>query len=476
MNGGEGIPLLYASGVEGIWDYLVMDLLGPSLENIFRRSGRAMMDLRSVCSIAMQLIARLQFMHTRGILHRDIQLGNCVIGLGEKSATIYMIDFGFSKRYIDPYTKRHIPDSKEPRDFIGNYWFTSVGVHCKNQVPSRRDDLEAAALMLIHMLTPNGLHWTRNGIPKSDAQHRRIKKEKREARPEDLCKGLPSEFEEFLRYCRRLKFAECPDYERWIEEFRNLADGEGFGRSDAFIWPPPPPPGQATMLHTPGPRRAPATAASAVLEAILVDLAKLNFEGELPSSGDRANIDKAVEKAKSAAKQPAEAIVISDDSDDEKPKPRAPSPLGVRLPKAVQLNKLTAAITAATDYEEMSGVVTDFVAFLQSNRSRTLTKEGFAFLDALYKQLEDPSVLVVPLRTSRTRNPSQQQEAAPNAPRLKLDILATLKREVSAARSNRALAKMVADFGAVINKSSGRTVTKDGFAFLEGLAARLKKI
>ena len=101
--------------------------------------------------------------------------------------------------------------------------------------------------MLIHMLTPNGLHWTRNGVPKNDAQHRRIKKEKREARPEDLCKGLPSEFEEFLRYCRRLKFAECPDYERWIEEFRNLADEEGFGRSDAFIWPPPPQPAQVSM-------------------------------------------------------------------------------------------------------------------------------------------------------------------------------------------------------------------------------------
>lgn len=72
-------------------------------------------------------------MHSRGILHRDIQLGNCVVGVGGKAKTIYMIDFGFSKRYIDPYTKRHIPDSTSPRDFIGNYWFSSVGVHCKGR-------------------------------------------------------------------------------------------------------------------------------------------------------------------------------------------------------------------------------------------------------------------------------------------------------------------------------------------------------
>ena len=72
-------------------------------------------------------------MHNRSILHRDIQLGNCVLGPAHDSQTIYMIDFGFSKFYIDPVTRRHIPDSKEPRDFIGNYWFSSVRVHCKNR-------------------------------------------------------------------------------------------------------------------------------------------------------------------------------------------------------------------------------------------------------------------------------------------------------------------------------------------------------
>lgn len=70
-------------------------------------------------------------MHSRGILHRDIQLGNCAIGLGPNSQTVYMLDFGFSKQYIEPDTGRHIPDSKKKRDFIGNYWFSSVRVHCK---------------------------------------------------------------------------------------------------------------------------------------------------------------------------------------------------------------------------------------------------------------------------------------------------------------------------------------------------------
>lgn len=198
-------------------------------------------------------------MHGRGILHRDIQLGNCVIGLPPNEQTIYMIDFGFSKQYIDPRTNRHIPDSKVKRDFIGNYWFSSVGVHCRGRgkptpdlsmlspdsnlpVPSRRDDLEALALMLIHLLTPGGLVWTRNGVPKDNAEHDRLKRTKMMARPEDICRGMPDEFEEFLRYCRKLKFSETPDYSHWIDEFRGVAESHGFPESDGFVWPPPPPP------------------------------------------------------------------------------------------------------------------------------------------------------------------------------------------------------------------------------------------
>lgn len=68
-------------------------------------------------------IDRLEFMHSRGILHRDIQLGNTVVGLPPNDQTLYMIDFGFSKQYIDRTTGRHIEPERRKRDFIGNYWF-----------------------------------------------------------------------------------------------------------------------------------------------------------------------------------------------------------------------------------------------------------------------------------------------------------------------------------------------------------------
>jgi len=53
------MPTLWASGVEGPWDYLALDLLGSSLHSLFWRSNKSTMDLRSVLCIGMQVVSLL---------------------------------------------------------------------------------------------------------------------------------------------------------------------------------------------------------------------------------------------------------------------------------------------------------------------------------------------------------------------------------------------------------------------------------
>ncbi|KAA1469816.1 kinase-like protein [Dentipellis sp. KUC8613] len=510
LQGGTGIPTLWASNVVNGNDYLAIDLLGDSLDGMQRKNEKKPFDLRTTCTVAIQLLSRLEFMHSRGILHRDIQLGNMAVGLDDKDKLLYMIDFGFAKEYVNPHTGQHLPNTRQ-KYFTGNYWFSSINVHCRQQAHGRRDDLEAAALMLIHMLTPGGLPWTRNGVPKTDYYHSKLKKQKREARPEDLCRDMPEEFENFLRYCRALSFTGNPDYSYWRNQFRDLAFHLGFENIDQFVWPPPavatqkpipvlqalqaqPLPPLMPVQPLQPPQQQPARRQSDQMAQVLQDLANMRMSNR-PVLGDKKNIpqaprsDGANGNGKSAEvvapKKPPpqqQVIIISSDSEEN-----APAVVGARtrFSKAADLCRLTNAVSKAIDNKALASIVAEYAALLQGHTSRTLTKEGFAFLDALHKQLADPSVFMVPLRTSRTRGAGSGAGAAAdpeNAPAPqpqlweKRNKLWALRVGVSKARDNRTLAALVADFGKLTDKSSGRKLTKDGFAFLEGLAEQLKVV
>lgn len=484
LQGGVGMPTLWASGLWGRWDYLAMDLLGSSLDRLYRKSGKNMMDLRSACSLAIQLISRLEFMHSRGVLHRDIQLGNCVIGRESKQEMIYMIDFGFAKRYLDGRQK-HIANRAE-RSFVGNYYFSSVNVHCRGKTCSRRDDLESTALLLIHILIPGGLPWTRNGVPRDEAAHDRLKREKRAALPEHLARGLPEEFEEFLRYCRGLGFTQQPDYASWRERFRNLAKDLGYKDIDRFIWPPPPVPLQPasrpskSQPHLNQPK-AHHQIAETQLAGLLQGLAQLQIQRDnigRPVLGDRMNVqgggghggDSLLKKP-----GPTDVVVISDGEGSS-----GEYGLVHRYNKAARITKLAQAAGQAADNRVLARLTEDFVKLLRNSNSRTLTREGFAFLDALHKQLADPSVFIVPLRSSKTRSSRSQRDqesagagATEEAPHERRSRINGLCQALVKAQDNKTVARLVAEFGALIDRAAGRKLTKDGMTFLETVAERL---
>ncbi|KAH8108676.1 CK1/CK1 protein kinase [Phellopilus nigrolimitatus] len=513
LQGGVGMPTLWAAGIQGDYDYLVIDLLGPSLDNMYRKNNKRM-DLRSTICIAMQVISRLEFMHSRGILHRDIQLGNCVVGLEKNEGVIYMIDFGFSKRYIDPHTHKHIPDSKAKRDFIGNYWFSSVNVHCRGKVPSRRDDMEALALMLIHLVTENGLPWTRNGVPKTDKLHDIIIRKKLNARPDVLCRGLPPVFEEFLRYCRRLRFLDQPNYRFWRKEFAALAREKGYVEpdgsvSDALVWPP-------RLEEVPRPRplshRAPIPAGQRSMtdvdiEKVLGEIANLNLDSAIVPGAERpavapvpTNQDSSgagagaaapniadlqnsgqLDTAPEKAKQQADFIVISSDGSSD-PSSRQLD----RYAKQAAIRLLTRQARKAIDNAELGKLLRQFVDMLQANRSKVVTKEAFDFLAALSKQLEDPSVFVVPDSratsgnsdaNSAVTNGSQTRLRQRPPPAPKVETVKTIRQRLQTAplgMGNTQLALMLTEFSAAVRATSGKTLTRDGMAFLEGVESRLK--
>ncbi len=81
-------------------------------------------------------------------IHRDIKPNNFCIGINGNEDTIYLIDFGLSKKFMEG--KTHIK-FKQKRVLIGTTRYASINAHYYHE-QSRRDDLESLGYVLIFLL------------------------------------------------------------------------------------------------------------------------------------------------------------------------------------------------------------------------------------------------------------------------------------------------------------------------------------
>ena len=202
----QGIPKFYGFGDKENYYYLIQEFLGPNLSQLLNYCGKKKFTLGTVCLLAMQMINRIEYMHKRHYIHRDIKLDNLCIGNEENTNTLYLIDYGLAKRFKDNKTNQHIP-YREKRQFVGNKRMASINAHLGLEL-SRRDDLISIGYNLIYLLK-GGLPW--QGIKGKDRSNKLAQK-KIQIPNDVLCSGLPNEFLHYLNYCKNLKFEERPDY------------------------------------------------------------------------------------------------------------------------------------------------------------------------------------------------------------------------------------------------------------------------
>ena len=226
---GKGIPEIISFGHSGKYNVLIEELLGKSLQELYEQNDNEI-PLKDICMIAIQILERLQYIHSKYIIHRNINPSNFLIG-SKNPSLIYIIDFAYAKKYRSSRTGNHIKFSLNQK-IIGKISYISANA-MRGGEQSRKDDLESFGYMIIYLLK-GFLPWKE--FENNKNKFKKILELKNKISSARLCRYLPEEIKILIEYTKSLSFEQEPNYEYLRGLFKEILMKMEKINDNIFFW------------------------------------------------------------------------------------------------------------------------------------------------------------------------------------------------------------------------------------------------
>ncbi|CAI4223812.1 unnamed protein product [Auanema sp. JU1783] len=232
LKGVVGFPKFIASGQTNFTRYCIMQLIGPDLGKLRRTLKEKKFSASTSLRILQQTLMRIETLHDAGWLSRDIKAPNFAIGVGQETSLIYMLDFGFSRKYLT--ANKVIVPARSSAALLGTFQYTSLASH-EHKDQGRKDDLESWFYMAVELFK-GPLPWSSINGHKDHQLIANWKKSIRNEKRNEFLRNIPAQFNQILNIIDEASFYDRPNYNKIQNLLQEAAKEWKLSLEESFEW------------------------------------------------------------------------------------------------------------------------------------------------------------------------------------------------------------------------------------------------
>lgn len=229
-----GFPLIFDHSSDLKQSRIVFEKLGDSVHDKIKALNRVPVPLKTVFLLGIQLLSRLETIHSKGYIHGNLNVDNIVVGRpnSDEENVIYLTNLENVRIFRDS-NGNHIKEKDRDKEHFCNILYAPISYH-KGMELCRRDDIESLVYFLLLLLLLKKLPWYFYSSVEYTMKDV-IMESKEGVGDLALFEKVP-ELLAVLKLARNTKFEDTPDYKLMRKYFRTALNRHCPGADDKLEW------------------------------------------------------------------------------------------------------------------------------------------------------------------------------------------------------------------------------------------------